>query len=96
MANKVGTLGLALAARHAGVPFVVVAPESTVDESTPDGASIVIEERGSEEVTHLAGRPTAPIGTAARNPAFDVTPPELVSAVVTDRRVWRPGATAAG
>lgn len=94
VANKVGTLGLALAARHAGIPFIVVAPESTVDESTPDGASIAVEERGPEEITHLAGRPTAPTGTAARNPAFDVTPPELVSAVVTDRRVWRPGPAA--
>ena len=88
-ANKIGTLGLALAARHAGVPFVVVAPESTVDLDTPTGAAIDIEDRGDEEVCSLQGVRTAPPGTATLNPAFDVTPAALVTAVVTERRVVR-------
>ncbi len=88
-ANKIGTFSLALGARHAGVPFIVVAPESTVDADTPDGAAIHIEDRGSEEVVSLAGVSTAPDGTNAANPAFDVTPAELITAVVTDQRVVR-------
>ena len=88
-ANKIGTFSLALGARHAGVPFIVVAPESTVDADTPDGASIEIEDRGTDEVVSLAGVATAPDGTAAANPAFDVTPAELITAVVTDRRIVR-------
>jgi len=88
-ANKVGSLSLALAARHAGVPFLVVAPESTVDAATPDGSGIEIEERGADEVTSLRGVPTAPAGTRTLNPAFDVTPASLVTAIVTDRRVIR-------
>ena len=88
-ANKIGTFSLALGARHAGVPFIVVAPESTVDAATPDGASIEIEDRGAGEVLSLAGVATAPDGTAAANPAFDVTPAELITAVVTDQRIVR-------
>ena len=88
-ANKIGTFSLALGARHAGVPFIVVAPESTVDAATPDGNSIDIEDRGPDEVVSLAGVPTAPAGTAAANPAFDVTPAELITAIVTDRRIVR-------
>jgi methylthioribose-1-phosphate isomerase len=78
--NKVGTYSHALGARRAGLPFVVVAPESTVDLSTADGASVPIEDRGSAEVTPWA---------QAANPAFDVTPYDLVTAIVTDRRVIR-------
>ena len=88
-ANKIGTFSLALGARHAGVPFIVVAPESTVDADTPDGAGIAIEDRGTDEVVSLAGASTAPDGTAAANPAFDVTPAEFITAVVTDQRVVR-------
>lgn len=88
-ANKVGTYSLALGARRAGVPFVVVAPESTVDPDTPDGDAIDIEDRGADEVTHVQGVATAPEGTAAINPAFDVTPVDLIDAIVTDRRVVR-------
>ena len=88
-ANKIGTFSLALGARHAGVPFIVVAPESTVDAATPDGNSIEIEDRGPAEVVSLAGVATAPDGTAAANPAFDITPAELITAVVTDRRIIR-------
>ena len=78
--NKVGTYSHALGARRAGLPFVVVAPESTVDMATPDGAAVPIEDRGPAEVTPWA---------AAANPAFDVTPYDLVTAIVTDRRVIR-------
>ena len=85
--NKVGTFAHALGAAHAGIPFVVVAPESTVDEGTPDGAAVPIEDRDAAEVLTFRGRRTAPEGAAAVNPAFDVTPTALVTAIVTDRRV---------
>ena len=88
-ANKIGTFALALGAEHADVPFVVVAPESTVDPATPSGDAIEIENRGSAEVVTVAGNPIAPPDTEAVNPAFDVTPAELVTAIVTDRRVVR-------
>lgn len=88
-ANKIGTFSLALGAARAGVPFVVVAPETTVDMDTPSGADIEIEDRGPAEVVSLGGVATAPIGTDAVNPAFDVTPAELITAIVTDRRVIR-------
>jgi methylthioribose-1-phosphate isomerase len=85
--NKVGTFAHALGAAHAGIPFVVVAPESTVDEATPAGAAVPIEERDAAEVLGFRGRRTAPEGSSAVNPAFDVTPVALVTAIVTDRRV---------
>jgi methylthioribose-1-phosphate isomerase len=88
-ANKIGTFGLALGARHADVPFLVVAPESTVDVDTPTGADIEIEDRGADEVVSLKGVSIAPSGTAAVNLAFDVTPCELITALVTERRVVR-------
>jgi methylthioribose-1-phosphate isomerase len=90
VANKVGTYGLAVLARHHAVPFVVVAPVSTVDPETPDGASITVEHRSADEVTRIAGQPVAPAGTHAYNPAFDVTPPDLVTAVVTEEGVIQP------
>jgi methylthioribose-1-phosphate isomerase len=90
VANKVGTYGLAVLARHHNVPFVVVAPASTIDFGTADGASIVIEQRPADEVTHLAGLPVAPAGSSAHNPAFDVTPPALISAIVTETMVIQP------
>ena len=89
VANKVGTFSLALAARYARVPFVVVAPESTVDPATASADDITIEDRGPGEVVGVRGVAVAPPGTPAVNPAFDVTPAELVTAVVTDRRVVR-------
>lgn len=91
-ANKIGTFGLAVAARYAGVPFLVVAPETTVDAGTPTGSSIEIEDRGPDEVCSFGGVRTAPEGTATRNPAFDVTPADLITAVVTDTRVIRTSA----
>lgn len=88
-ANKIGTFSLALGARYAGVPFVVVAPESTVDPATGSGSDIEIEDRGPAEVVAVRDTLIAPPDTAAINPAFDVTPAELITAVVTDRRVVR-------
>ena len=90
-ANKIGSFSLALAAKHAGVPFIVVAPESTIDLSTATGADIEIEDRGPAEVAGFGGVRTAPEGIGAVNPAFDVTPHELITAIVTDRRVILPG-----
>ncbi|WP_280386071.1 S-methyl-5-thioribose-1-phosphate isomerase [Nocardia wallacei] len=87
VANKIGTYGLAVAARRHGIPFVVVAPESTRDLATATGADIVVEERATTEVTHVGGIATAPEGTEVFNPAFDVTPPDLVTAVVTENGV---------
>ena len=92
VANKVGTLSHALACQHAGVPFVVAAPETTIDAGCPSGADVPIEERSAEEVLEFAGARTAPGGVRARNPAFDVTPAALVTAIVTERRVTRPAA----
>ena len=89
-ANKVGTYGLALAAHAHGVPFYVVAPVSTVDPHTPRGDEIVIEEREQDEVLSFAGARTAPQGSLAGNPAFDVTPARLITAIVTERGVLRP------
>lgn len=90
VANKVGTYSLAVLARHHRIPFVVVAPVSTIDFSTPTGSAIVVEHRPAHEVTELAGQPIAPDGSTAFNPAFDVTPPELVTAIVTERCVVQP------
>ncbi|SFW71508.1 S-methyl-5-thioribose-1-phosphate isomerase [Amycolatopsis australiensis] len=84
VANKIGTYGLAIAARHHGVPFVVVAPSSTVDKTLADGTGIAIEERDARELTEYAGVPLTPPGSRVFNPAFDVTPYELVTAVVTE------------
>ncbi|MEV6359909.1 S-methyl-5-thioribose-1-phosphate isomerase [Nocardia asteroides] len=84
VANKIGTFALALAARHHGLPFIVVAPESTRDTSMATGGDIVVEQRAAGEVTGFGGVETAPAGTAVFNPAFDVTPADLVTAVVTE------------
>jgi methylthioribose-1-phosphate isomerase len=90
VANKVGTYGLAVLARQHDVPFVVVAPVSTVDLGTPDGARIDVEFRADEEVASLAGQAVAPAGTRAWNPAFDVTPAALITAIVTERGLIKP------
>jgi methylthioribose-1-phosphate isomerase len=87
VANKIGTYALAVAAFRHDIPFIVVAPESTRDPATPTGREIVVEERAAGEITHLGGVATAPEGTAVFNPAFDVTPPELVTAIVTENGV---------
>jgi methylthioribose-1-phosphate isomerase len=86
-ANKIGTYGLAVLARHHGVPFMVAAPTSTVDLDVPDGSAIPIEARSPDEVLGCGGRRVAAEGAGAWNPAFDVTPAGLVDALVTERGV---------
>ncbi|MFV2173291.1 S-methyl-5-thioribose-1-phosphate isomerase [Actinomadura sp. LOL_016] len=86
-ANKIGSLGVALACAAAGIPLMVAAPWSTVDLATPDGDGIPIEERPGAEVLAFGGTPTAPDGVAAFNPAFDVTPARLVTALATETGV---------
>lgn len=89
-ANKIGTLGLAIAARQFDVPFYVVAPTSTIDRSLADGSMIPVEHRASGEVTHIAGVPHTPSAVSVYNPAFDVTPAQFITAIVTERGVHRP------
>lgn len=84
VANKIGTYSLALAARHHGIPFIVVAPESTRDPNMATGRDIVVEQRAAAEVIGFGGVATAPEGTEVFNPAFDVTPGDFVTAVVTE------------
>ena len=90
VANKIGTLGVAILARHYNIPFYVACPASTVDLSTDKGSDIVIEERPESEVTEFASRRVAPDGIKVRNPAFDVTPHHLVSALISDRGIIYP------
>jgi len=90
VANKVGTYPLALAAREASIPFVVAGPSSSIDPACPSGAAIEIEERGADEVRNAAGQPLTLAETDCLNPAFDVTPASLVSALVTERRIVTP------
>jgi methylthioribose-1-phosphate isomerase len=85
VANKVGTYAHALAAAAAGIPFVVAGPCSTIDPTSPDGHAIEIEQRDAAEVRVVGDAPFAPAGTPVRNPAFDVTPASLVTALVTER-----------
>ena len=89
-ANKVGTYSVAVLARAHNIPFYVAAPMSTVDLSIPDGSHIPIEERCTTEVTHIGGIRIAPEGVAVLNPAFDVTPAEYVTGIITERGVLRP------
>jgi methylthioribose-1-phosphate isomerase len=89
-ANKIGTYGLAVLARHHGVPFYAAGPWSSVDPTLADGDLIPIEERAADEVTTVAGRPIAPAGVAALNPAFDVTPARYVTGYLTDRGLVQP------
>jgi methylthioribose-1-phosphate isomerase len=89
-ANKVGTLAHALAAARSGIPFVVTAPESSIDPRTATGADITIEERDPQEVLDWGGSRVAAPGSQAYNPAFDVTPADLITAIVTERRIIRP------
>ena len=88
-ANKIGTYTVAVLANAHGVPFYVAAPSSTVDPACPSGAQIPIEERSAEEVTDIFGSRVAPEGVAVRHPAFDVTPARLITAIITERGVFR-------
>ena len=87
-ANKIGSLSVALACHAAGIPFLVVAPESTVDRSIATGKEIHIEIRGDEELTHFKGLQVAPLGAKTFNPAFDVTPAKYISAVITEKQSY--------
>jgi methylthioribose-1-phosphate isomerase len=91
VANKIGTYTVAVLANAHGIPFYVAAPYSTIDLQTKSGADIPIEQRNAQEVTTIhGGRPVAPTGVSVYNPAFDVTPAELVSGIITERGVFRP------
>ncbi len=89
-ANKVGSYPLALAAKRAGIPFIVAAPEATIDDSTLSGDQIHIEERSADEVLRFGGMQMAPNGAQVWNPAFDVTPFDLITAIVSEQRIIRP------
>jgi methylthioribose-1-phosphate isomerase len=90
IANKIGTYSLAVLARAHAIPFYVAAPSSTVDFALPNGDAIPIEQRDPSEVTTLAGWSIAPAGVAAAHPAFDVTPNDLITAIITERGVVYP------
>ena len=89
VANKIGTYTVAILAKEHGIPFYVAAPISTVDLGTPDGSKIPIEQRNAREVTHIAGKQMVPDGVGVENPAFDVTPAKLVTAIITERGIAR-------
>ena len=90
VANKIGTLGVAILAKHFGIPFYVACPSSTYDPLTASGGDIVIEQRGREEVVAFAGTPVAPEDIPVCNPAFDVTPNALVAGLITEKGIVRP------
>jgi methylthioribose-1-phosphate isomerase len=89
IANKIGTYALALAARAHGIPFYVAAPTSTLDPATPDGSRIPIEERDPRELTSWNGNRTTAEGAQVWNPAFDVTPAELIAGIITDKGIFQ-------
>jgi methylthioribose-1-phosphate isomerase len=89
-ANKIGTYSVAVLAKEHGIPFYVAAPWSTIDLSTTDGDAIPIEERSAREVTHVGANQLAPDGAQVRNPSFDVTPHKYITAIITERGVFRP------
>ncbi len=88
-ANKIGTYGVAILANYHGIPFYVAAPYSTIDMATPTGAGIPIEQRDGAEIGHGFGRQTAPTGVTFYNPAFDVTPHDLIAGIITERGILR-------
>jgi methylthioribose-1-phosphate isomerase len=89
-ANKIGTYSVAVLAKEHGIPFYVAAPWSTIDLSTADGDAIPIEERNAREVTHVGTSQLAPEGARVRNPSFDVTPHRYITAIITERGVFKP------
>ncbi|MGH7256506.1 MAG: S-methyl-5-thioribose-1-phosphate isomerase [Nitrospirales bacterium] len=96
VANKIGTYSVAVLAKAHGLPFYVAAPHSTIDLATPTGTDIPIEQRHPQEVTTLGGGgPIAPTGVEVYNPAFDVTPAELITGIITERGIFRPHELAA-
>lgn len=88
-ANKIGTYSVAVLAKEHGIPFYVAAPWSTIDLSTKDGDAIPIEERNPREVTHVGSNQLAPEGAHIRNPSFDVTPAKYITAIITERGIYR-------
>jgi methylthioribose-1-phosphate isomerase len=90
VANKIGTYALALQARYHGIPFYVAAPTSTFDPAIPDGSAIPIEQRDRAEVARINGRSIVPNEVPVDNPAFDVTPADLVTAIISDRAIHYP------
>jgi len=92
-ANKIGTYSVALAAKAHGIPFYVLAPTSTIDLAAASGADIPIEERGADEITEGFGKRTAPQGIKVYSPAFDVTPAELITAIICEHGIARPDYT---
>lgn len=91
VANKIGTLSVAVAASRYGVKFYVVAPSSTFDRETPDGSGIEIEQRDPSEITYFRQSHVAPEGAKVESPAFDITPAELITAIISERGVFQPG-----
>lgn len=89
-ANKIGTYSLAVLAKHHGIPFYIAAPSSTFDPTLASGDLIPIEERSGEEITHIEGVQIAPDGCPTWNPGFDVTPGELIAAIISERGIYRP------
>lgn len=89
-ANKIGTMGVAILAKHFNIPFYIACPSSTIDFATKTGADIVIEERKEDEVTFFGARRTGPEGIKVRNPAFDVTPKELIKGFITEKGIVFP------
>lgn len=91
VANKIGTSSVAILARHYGIPFYVLGPSSTIDPACPDGSAVEIEQRDGAEVTSMYfARPVAPAGVKVLNPAFDITPAEMITAIITERGVFYP------
>ena len=90
VANKIGTYSLAVLAKYNGIPFYVAAPTSTFDMKSSYGDDIIIEQRNPDEVTTINGVRVAPEGIKVYNPAFDVTPPELITGIITDKGIIRP------
>ncbi len=88
-ANKIGTLSVSIMAKHYGIPFYVAAPTPTIDLNTPTGAEIPIEERHKSEVIEGFGKFTAPADVSVYNPAFDVTPAEHITAIITEKGIVR-------
>ncbi len=89
-ANKIGTYSLSILARYHKIPFYIAAPVSTVDQSTPNGEKIAIEERSGDEVLYLNNKCIAPEGTIAKHPGFDVTPAKNITAIITEKGVFKP------
>ncbi len=90
VANKVGTYNLAVNAKMHAIPFYIAAPITTIDTKIESGDEIIIEERGEKEITEYFGKRTAPVGVKVYSPAFDITPPDLITGIITDRKIFLP------